>query len=288
MGHATQRNGSDLAARIASWSVAIVLALLGGCDPPGKPNPNDRPVPPKDILNFEALFKRNCAGCHGAGGDYGPAPPLRDSLFRASVPERELERVISAGRPGTPMPAFALENGGTLTRQQIQVLVHTIKGVSDATPDHVAASGRSAERAREVEEVAPQWGSLEPMPKTAPSYLRSESKSNRTSVEFEQVRKTVFARACAGCHGEDGRGGAEAGAINDPSFLALISDQALRRLIITGRPDLGMPDYARADGREPDFRPLTSKDVDDLVDLLGYWRTSKGLDGQPARQTARK
>jgi cytochrome c oxidase cbb3-type subunit 3 len=288
MWQVTPRNESSWAARIAPWSVAIAIALLSGCDPPGKPNPDDRPVPPKDVLNFEDLFKRNCAGCHGADGDYGPAPPLRDSLFRAGVPERELEQVISAGRPGTPMPAFALANGGTLTPQQIQVLVRTIKGVPAATPTHVAASELSAEPARDVAEVAPHWGPPEPMPKAAPSYLHSESKSTRTSAEFEQVRKTVYARACAGCHGEDGRGGTGAGAINDPSFLALISDQALRRLIITGRPDLAMPDYAGADGRDPDFRPLTSKDVDDLVDLLGHWRTSNKVDGQPARQTARR
>lgn len=265
-----------------------MIALLAGCDSPGKPNRHDRPVPPKDVLNFEALFKRNCAGCHGADGDYGPAPPLRDPLFRASVPERELERVISAGRPGTPMPAFALANGGTLTPRQIQVLVHTIKGVPAATPNQLTGSERSTERAGDVEEVAPQWGPPEPIPKTAPSYLRSESKSTRTSIEFEQVRKTVFTRACAACHGEDGRGGPEAGAINDPSFLALISDQALRRLIITGRADLGMPDYARVDGRGPGFRPLTSKEVDDLVDLLGHWRTNNKVDGEPARQTARR
>ena len=45
-----------------------------------------------------------------------------------------------------------------------------------------------------------------------------------------------------GAHGEK-----RIGAINDPAFLALISDQALRRYAITGRPDLGMPDYADKD-----------------------------------------
>jgi mono/diheme cytochrome c family protein len=239
-------------------------------------------------LNFEALFKRNCAGCHGADGDYGPAPPLRDSLFRASVPERELERVISAGRPGTPMPAFALADGGTLTPQQVQVLVRTIKGVPDTTPDHTAGAERSAEQSSEGDVVSSQWGSPKPMPATAPSYLRSEHQPIRSSLEYEQIRKTVFARACADCHGERGRGGTSAGAINDPSFLALISDQALRRLIITGRSDLGMPDYAGADGRDPDFKPLTSQEVDDLVDLLAFWRTNGKLEGEPEKQTARE
>ncbi len=44
----------------------------------------------------------------------------------------------------------------------------------------------------------------------------------------------------------------------------------LRRLIITGRPDLKMPDYAQTDGRDDDFRPLTSDEINDLV---GYLRS---------------
>jgi hypothetical protein len=62
------------------------------------------------------------------------------------------------------------------------------------------------------------------------------------------------------------------GALNDPAFLALISDQALRRLIITGRPDLGMPPFNGKAGRPPDFRALRSSDIDDLVALLRSWR----------------
>jgi len=81
----------------------------------------------------------------------------------------------------------------------------------------------------------------------------------------------VFARACAGCHGRQGQGG-EHGAINEPAFLALISDRALRRIVITGRPDLGMPAYDGTDGRPDDFPPLTSAQIDDLVALLASWR----------------
>jgi len=64
----------------------------------------------------------------------------------------------------------------------------------------------------------------------------------------------------------------QAGAINDRSFLALISDQELRRIVITGRADLGMPDYSDSDWRSPKFKPLTSADINDLVALLRYWR----------------
>ena len=43
------------------------------------------------------------------------------------------------------------------------------------------------------------------------------------------------------------------GAINAPAFLALISDQALRRIIITGRPDLGHAELRRQEGARLTF-----------------------------------
>src|SRR5262249_48048036 len=78
-------------------------ALAAGCELPGRPNPADRPKTEEQVLQFGDLFKQNCAGCHGAQGKLGPAPPLNDSLFRAIVPEKELETVITMGREETPM-----------------------------------------------------------------------------------------------------------------------------------------------------------------------------------------
>jgi len=249
--------------------------LLSGCDPPGKPNSADRPVPPEKNLEFATLFKTNCAGCHGAEGEFGPAPPLNDSLFRSIVPAKELERVVSSGRPGTPMPAFALANGGTLTAAQIRVLFYEIKGIPYRLAD--VGEGKENERqpVRDAAGIAPQWGFPKSVAANTPSYLAPTSTPIRTTADCERIRKTVFARACAGCHGEFGKGGVKAGPINDPSFLALTSNQALRRLILTGRPDLGMPDYATTDGRAPDFKRLTSEEIGELVDLLASWRTGE-------------
>src|SRR5262249_2194972 len=95
---------------------------------------------------------------------------------------------------------------------------------------------------------------------------------------------TTFARACAVCHGDNGRGvpngGRPANVPNHRVFLAVISDQALRRYVITGRPDLGMPDYAGPRPRQPDFRPLTPEEVNDLVALLASWRHGTSADGK--------
>jgi mono/diheme cytochrome c family protein len=105
--------------------------------------------------------------------------------------------------------------------------------------------------------------------------------ADRTVTGNQEEGRKVFARACAPCHGEHGQGGRyegkSVGAINDPDFLALISDQALRRYVITGRPDLGMPDYANPTGRPEGFQPLTGQDVTNLAVLLAAWRQGRSV-----------
>jgi mono/diheme cytochrome c family protein len=239
-----------------------MVALPLGCDAPGKPNLADRPLTPDQVLSFTALFRTNCTGCHGADGKLGPAPPLNDPLFRGIVSEEDLKHVISSGRPGTPMPAFARENGGALTALQIQILVKEIKGVSYKITD--SESGKPRTVVASASGMQPRWGTP-PVASTAPPYALPRAAGD------EKRGARVFALACAGCHGDQGEGG-DSGRINDPAFLALISDQALRRIVITGRPDLGMPDYAEKADRPDEFRPLTSDQITDIVALLAYWR----------------
>jgi cytochrome c oxidase cbb3-type subunit 3/ubiquinol-cytochrome c reductase cytochrome c subunit len=236
--------------REGRWRLLTLLVVLtSGCDIPGKPREADRPVPADQVKSFDALYRARCAGCHGADGKLGPAPPLNDPVFLAIVPDAELRHVISEGRAvsttqRSAMPAFARAGGGPLTDAQVQVLAEGIKkrwepaGAGEATPPYLSPADTKS-------------GNLD-----------------------EGAR--VFARACAGCHGRQGQGGEHrgrpVGAINDSAFLALISDKALRRTAITGRPDLGMPAYDDAAGRPADFRPLTSAQIDDLVALLASWR----------------
>jgi cytochrome c oxidase cbb3-type subunit 3 len=202
-------------------------------------------VPSTEVTDFEPLYAERCAGCHGVDGKLGPAPPLNDPVFLAIVPEAEVMRIIREGRSVTaaqksPMPAFARDKGGPLTEAQIQALAQGLKKRWQASSS-----------------------------KDLPSYVAQEKGS------WEKGR-SIFARACAGCHGSQGQGDPKgdepAGAINDPAFLALISDQALRRIIITGRSDLGMPGYDNFMGRPADFESLSSSDMDDLVALLAHWR----------------
>jgi mono/diheme cytochrome c family protein len=187
----------------------------------------------------------------------GPAPPLNDELFLTIIPPEELLRVVSQGREGTLMPAFGAGKGGGLTSEQVKVL---------------------------AEGIEQRWGRA-PTLKDVPPYRLVETKPSASAVD---AGARVFARACASCHGERGQGGRHGskpdgkyvGAINDPSFLALMSDQALRRIVITGRPDLGMPNYAESHGRPADFKPLTSQDVTDVVALLASWRQGASINAR--------
>jgi mono/diheme cytochrome c family protein len=247
--------------------------LLAGCDLPGRPDTADRPVPADEVKDFGALYATHCAGCHGADGKLGPAPPLNDPLFLAIVPEPELLHVISEGRAvsptqRTPMPAFRLGKGAALSDAQLKVWAE-LKEERGANPKK-----QSPLTAAQVKVLAggikKRWPAQAPAGSSVPEYLAPTTAGNKEEGAH------VFARACAGCHGSHGQGskhgGRQVGAINDPAFLALVSDQVLRRYAITGRPDLGMPAFDGKAGRPPDFRPLTSTEIHDLVALLASWR----------------
>jgi cytochrome c oxidase cbb3-type subunit III len=230
-------------------AVATFTAFaIVGCDLPAKPNPADRPVTPDQIVTFKPLYQVNCSGCHGADGNLGPAPPLNDETFLAIIPDAELLHVINDGRAGTPMPAFAQKSGGSLTEAQVKSLVEGIKA---------------------------SWMSTTSPNELPPGYQLTKTDNPQSASSSRAHGAEVYARACAHCHGASGEGGEHGGAINDPAFLALISDQALRRIIITGRPDLGMPTYTEPDGRSAEFQPLTSAEIDDLVALLVDWRSGR-------------
>jgi mono/diheme cytochrome c family protein len=85
----------------------------------------------------------------------------------------------------------------------------------------------------------------------------------------------VFQTYCASCHGPDGNGGRKASDIANDSFLALVSDQGLRTTVITGRPELGAPDWR---GNVPG-KPMSDQEITDVVAWLASRRVQS--PGQP-------
>jgi mono/diheme cytochrome c family protein len=225
---------------IARLSILLPL-VFAGCDRSGSPKAPDRPIPADEVTDFVTLYSQNCAGCHGADGMLGPGPPLNDPLFLDIVPDQTLLKLVTEGRPGTPMPGFSRKKGGSLTDEQVKALATGLK---------------------------PHWKTTKTVAPNLPDYIATQ---NGTATNPNRGRD-VFARACAGCHGPDGEGTDKAGKIHDPAFLALISDQTLRRYVITGRPDLGMPSYREKTQRAADFQPLSSQEISDLVAFVSDWR----------------
>jgi mono/diheme cytochrome c family protein len=220
--------------------VVFAGLMLGGCDSfPGRPTLADRELAPTQVMAFEVLYARNCAGCHGADGRLGAARPLNDPVYLALVPGDRLRTIVVEGVAGTSMPAFATSAGGDLTSQQIDALV---KGMLArwARPDAVKGL------------MLPTW----------------EVRAKSPEPAARDRGAAVFATACARCHGPDGKGGAVSGSIVDPSYLALVSDQSLRTTVIAGRSDLGKPDWRD----DVPGAPLTADQISDLVAWLAGHR----------------
>src|ERR1700691_5870751 len=72
----------------------------------------------------------------------------------------------------------------------------------------------------------------------------------------------LYSQNCAGCHGNDGRGGA-ARPLNDPLYQALIGKQRLREVIANGVPNTAMPPFAQDSGGT-----ITDRQIDILSEAM--------------------
>jgi mono/diheme cytochrome c family protein len=247
-------------ARARPWAAVILSATIGtalvGCDLPGKPTPEDRPVIATQVTDFTALYSANCSGCHGTDGRLGAARPLNDPLYLALVNPDVIRSVITAGVAGTAQPALAQSAGGTLTDEQIGIL-----------STGVATQWRQPDLFKNV---------------TLPPYSLADAQHAGSGNADAERGATVYRAYCARCHGDTGTGGAKGGSIVDPSYLALVSDQALRTTVIAGRIDLGMPDFRN----DVSGQPMSPQQITDVV----AWLTSHRVrfPGQPyARKETR-
>ena len=147
------------------------------------------------------------------------------------------------------MPAFAQSSGGMLTDKQIDVITTQVRA---------RWSGRGNLNGADL-----------------PSYA---AKSAGNAAQGEAVYKTF----CESCHGPGGRGGAKGSAVTDDSFLALVSDQGLRTIVITGRPELGAPDFR---GNVPG-KPMSDQEITDVVAWLASHRVQNPGEPYPVSQGA--
>src|SRR5260370_7778601 len=107
--------------------IVFIEAMCGACDSlPGRPRPADLPLRPSAITDFSQLYSENCAGCHGADGKFGAAIALNNPTYLVIADDASIRAVVANGVRGTPMPPFALNAGGSLTSNQIKILIPAI------------------------------------------------------------------------------------------------------------------------------------------------------------------
>jgi len=221
----------------------VVVALLCGCNSaPGRPRKGSEIIAPSEILDFDTLYAQNCAGCHGADGRGGAAIALADPVYLAIADDASIRKVTANGVKGTSMPAFAQSAGGMLTNKQI---------------DRITTEMRS------------RWSRPGILSGANPPAYAAKSAGNA------QQGEVVYGTYCASCHGTQGQGGRKGSAITNDSFLALVSDQGLRTIVITGRPELGAPDWR---GNVPG-KPMSDQEITDVVAWMASHRVQ--TPGQP-------
>jgi cytochrome c oxidase cbb3-type subunit 3 len=224
-------------------SAALSVMLLSACSStPGRPSKSSEIPAPSEVTDFKILYAENCAGCHGAEGRGGAAIALGDPGYLAVADESAMRTVIANGVRGTSMPAFAQSAGGMLTDKQIDVI---------------------------TSEIRSRWsrpGILDGA--NPPSY------SAKLSGNVERGEAS-YGTYCSSCHGSQGQGGPKGSAITNDSFLALVSDQGLRTIVITGRPELKAPDWR---GNVPG-KPMSDQEITDVVAWLASHRVQS--PGQP-------
>jgi len=213
------------------------LASVGCNNSPGRPGPEPEVPRPDEVLDFATLYKQNCVACHGSNNEPGAALYLANPVYLAVAGEDNIEGVIANGVSGKLMPPFARSAGGMLTDQQVGILAKGLIGT---------------------------WGkpgSLDNLhPPTYKAMLTPDSAAGQK----------VFTTYCAQCHGPNGEGTDDVkGALLNPAFLGLISDQNLRSIVISGM-NSDMPNFAEHE----DNPPLTDQNVTDVVAWLISHRAS--------------
>ena len=201
----------------------------------GRPGPDSEVLPPREITDFHFLYAKNCAACHGPEGKDGAAIPLGDPVFLAIAddavdsPHRHKR---STGHPDACLRTRARAECSPTNRS-----IHRHRN-----PLLGEARSRRATRA------------CLPMSREAPGDPTRGAE--------------VYATYCSSCHGPDGRGGQKASSIVDGSYLALVSDQQLRTIVIVGRPELGAPDWRD----NVPGQPMSAQEISDVVAWLAAQR----------------
>ncbi len=196
-----------------------------------------------DYALGEVHYKVSCVGCHGEEGRGGVGPQLANPAFLSAVSDDTLYRWIAHGRSGTAMKGF-------LNREQ---------GPTRLKPGQIA----------DVIAYLRYLGS------------RDEHPILRSGVGDPKVGGGVFRGSCAGCHGVNGEG-ASGPQLNNPTFLASVSDGFLAATIVLGR--TGTPMRSMIHGQDG-IGQIAPEQVQDVIGYLRLWDVpSTWRDSRPVAE----
>ncbi len=183
-----------------------------------------------DLDDAMSLYAENCSVCHGLAGEgIGATPPLNNPALQ-SMDAGSLTKTISRGLYGTAMPAWQIEDGGSLNDYQISQMVDLIQaGNWQETQDRVVNLG-----------LAPQVPFTTQPDATILAAIKAQADG-----EILAAGVTLFAEQCVACHGADGLGTSLAPALNDPTVRAKTPAE-LERTIRLGVPGTLMAGWEKS------------------------------------------
>ena len=187
------------------------------------------------------LYGAFCSGCHGANGEgmryagMAAFPAIGNPDFLALASDDFLAATVDKGRPGRRMPGWADPASGLRPEERRAVLTY------------VRALGGGA---------APATSAAEPR-----RFVKQGLKGG----------DTVYARACAGCHGAKGQG-AEGPALNNAVLLESATDRYLVETIRRGRRGTSMEGFATPSTTRA---VLTDAEIESIVALLRTWEKTR-------------
>lgn len=218
----------------------------GGAVVTAKPAiPAPTPLPPDLALALESnplargawLYALNCYRCHQ---DYATG------RMGMGLERDRIERTIQGGKIGSNMPAFAINEGGSLRATDIKLLVNYIEaweqlGAAPALPAVV------------LETTVQRLDPAMLLPIAPPTVL---------PVSGDVASGALLYRAyCAACHGDGGRGGSGPPLARD--WESIRPDLTLRAMVAQGAPGTVMRGWGQAYGG-----PLDDAALDAVVTYL--------------------
>ena len=217
--------------------LAAYMISLKRKSAPADYTPLPQPLDPTPVRG-ETLYQLYCSSCHGSDG--------------VGVIVRDAQAAEQIDRPRELLTP-SLRNIDTLAVASDDylrtIIAHGRPGTS--MPAWTTEGGLSDDEIELIVGYIRRW-----QPRESDMAAISASRGD------PRYGRALYRANCAGCHGDDGRGGEIGISLRSPAFLSIASDTLLTKTILEGRPNTAMPSW----------RELDNRDVSDLLAFIRSWQ----------------